>query len=183
MAGVTDEELMLAVGRGDVRAFGNLVERYRGSVMRLAFNVMRDAGEAEDVVQEAFERVWTRASDWRPRQGAHFFAWLARIALNLAIDRIRRPRQLQLEATYDAPTADPDAERCLLAREIGRRIASALEHLPERQRAAFALCQIERMSNADAAGCLGISLGALELLLVRARKSMRRELADLIEGD
>jgi RNA polymerase sigma-70 factor, ECF subfamily len=183
MAGVTDEELMLAVGRGDVRAFGNLVERYRGSVMRLAFNVVRDADEAEDIVQEAFERVWTRASDWRPRQGARFFAWLARITLNLAIDRIRRPRQLRLEDTYDAPTTDPDAERCLLAREIGRRIASALEHLPERQRTAFALCQIERMSNADAAGCLGISLGALELLLLRARKSIRRELADLIEGD
>ena len=181
MAGETDEELMVAVGNGDVRAFGKLVERYRGSVMRLAFNVVRDVGEAEDVVQEAFERVWTRASDWRPRQGVGFFAWLARIALNLAIDRTRRPRQIRLEDTDDPAATAPDAERRLLAREIGRRIGAALERLPERQRSAFALCQIERISNAEAAGRLGVSLGALELLLVRARKRMRRELADLIE--
>jgi len=160
-----------------------LVADVRPELHRYCARLVGSVIEGEDIVQEAFERVWTRASDWRPRQGARFFAWLARIALNLAIDRIRRPRQLRLEDTYDAPTRDPDAERCLLAREIGRRIASALEHLPERQRTAFALCQIERMSNAGAAGCLGISLGALELLLVRARKSIRRELADLIEGD
>jgi DNA-directed RNA polymerase specialized sigma24 family protein len=58
MAGETDEELMLAVVDGDVRAFGKLVERHRQNVMRSAFNLVRDAGEAEDVVQEAFERVW-----------------------------------------------------------------------------------------------------------------------------
>jgi RNA polymerase sigma-70 factor, ECF subfamily len=69
-----------------------------------------------------------------------------------------------------------------LAREIGRRIGAALASLPERQRTAFALCQIEQISNAEAAGRLGISLGALEPLLVRARKRMRRELADLIEA-
>ncbi|MBO0735567.1 MAG: sigma-70 family RNA polymerase sigma factor [Alphaproteobacteria bacterium] len=174
---------MSAVSRGDVRAFGCMVERYRGSVMRLAFNVLRDAGDAEDVVQEVFERVWIRASAWHPRREASFFAWLIRIALNLAIDRVRRPRQLQFGDSYDAPAATPDAEQCLLAKEIGRRIAAAFARLPERQRVAFALCQIERMRNAAAAECLGVSVGALELLLVRARKTMRRELADLLEGD
>lgn len=85
--------------------------------------------------------------------------------------------------SYDAPAAAPDAEQCLLAKEIGRRIAAAFARLPERQRVAFALCQIERMRNAAAAECLGVSVGALELLLVRARKTMHRELADLLEGD
>jgi DNA-directed RNA polymerase specialized sigma24 family protein len=60
-----------------------------------------------------------------------FFAWLARSALNHAIDRIRRSRQIQLENTDDAPTIEPDAERRLLDREIGRRISAALAVLPE----------------------------------------------------
>jgi len=184
MPAVTDEELLLAVRRRDVRAFGELVERYRGSMMRLAFNVLRDASEAEDVVQETFERLWTRAPDWRPRKNTGFFAWLARIALNLAIDRVRRRRPVEFVDPGDPTAADhPDAEQRLLAKEIGRRIAEALRMLPERQRTAFALCQIERMSNAAAAERLGVSVGALELLLVRARRTMRRELADLIEDE
>ena len=68
------------------------------------------------------------------------------------------------------------------AGEIARRIGSALARLPERQRSAFALCQIDRLSNAEAAESLGVTLGALELLLVRARKAMRQELADMIEA-
>jgi RNA polymerase sigma-70 factor (ECF subfamily) len=179
--GMTDEELMSRVVTGDQAAFGELVERHRGAVMRLAYGVVRDAAEAEDIVQDAFERVWRKAESWRPGPAARFMPWLARIALNLAIDRKRRPVAGPLDEADEVAANEPDAERQVAGRQIGRRIRTALSHLPERQRLAFAFCQIERMSNDAAAKILGVSLGALELLLVRARKSMRRDLADLTE--
>jgi RNA polymerase sigma-70 factor (ECF subfamily) len=172
---------MVRVIAGDATAFRGLVERHRSTTMRLAYGILRDAGEAEDVVQEAFERVWTKASSWRFRAEARFLPWLARIAINLALDIRRRPRPAPLEAAGEVASREPDSEHQVAGREVGQRIRAALERLPERQRLAFALCQIERQSNAAAAEALGISLGALELLLVRARKSMRRDLADLME--
>ncbi len=172
---------MTRVVAGDQAAFRELVERHRHAVMRLAFGVLRDAAEAEDVVQDAFERVWRKAGTWRPGMGSAFFAWLARIAINLAIDRKRRPAAGSLDEAAEIASDEPDSEQQAAGRQIGRRIRDALARLPERQQTAFALCQIERMSNDGAAKLLGISLGALELLLVRARKSMRRDLADLTE--
>lgn len=182
LEGEDDATLMAGIAAGAFRAFRTLVERHRDGVMGLAFRVTRDRGEAEDIVQEVFERVWTRASAWRPRDDGRVFAWLARIAVNLAIDRLRRPRPRRLDEVPDPPAPGFDAEQRLHGREIGRRITRALATLPDRQRTAFTLCQIERWSNADAADWLGVSVGALELLLVRARKTMRRELADLM-GD
>jgi RNA polymerase sigma-70 factor, ECF subfamily len=173
---------MRNVARGDAGAFRQLIERHRSRTMRVAFAILRDAAEAEDIVQEAFARVWSRAGGWEARSSASFAAWLTRITVNLAIDLRRRPRPAPLGEREDFAAADLGAEQQVAGRQIGARIRAALALLPERQRTAFALCQIERMRNADAASCLGISLGALELLLVRARKSMRRQLADLIEG-
>jgi len=177
---VSDAELMARIGRSDARAFALLVERHRGSTMRLAYRILRDRAEAEDVVQEAFERVWRLAGEWRLRDGGTVFAWLARIVINRAIDRTRAKRPEPLESVELRAEA-PNAEDEVAGRQLGARIARALEGLPERQRLAFSLCQIDRSSNADAAMTLGVSVGALELLLVRARKAMRRALADVME--
>lgn len=174
---------MHRVAASDRTAFAQLVERHRMAVMRLAYGVVRDRAEAEDIVQEAFTRVWTKAAAWEMREGARFFAWLARITINLAIDQRRRPRHQEAGIeTERAEAPGLSADQLLIGREIGARIRRAMGRLPERQRLAFALCQIEQMANADAARCLDISVGALELLLVRARKALRLDLRDLMEG-
>jgi len=173
---------MQGVAGGDAGAFRRLIKRHRNRAMRVAFAILRDAAEAEDIVQEAFVRVWARAAQWRAGEGGSFAAWLTRITVNLAIDLRRRPRPAPLGEKDDFPATGPGSDQVVAGRQIGARIRAAMAALPERQRTAFALCQIERMHNAEAARSLGISLGALELLLVRARKSMRRQLADLIEG-
>jgi RNA polymerase sigma-70 factor (ECF subfamily) len=176
----SDEALMALVAAGNRQAFGTLIERHRHRVMRLAYTVTRNRSAAEDVVQEAFLRVWSRARGWHHSGVARFSGWLGRMTINLAIDGTRRRREEPLadEMPLDA-TASDDAVH---ATEIAQRIGRALVQLPDRQRTAFALCQIERMSNAEAAASLGVSVGALELLLVRARKSMRLQLLDMIEA-
>lgn len=150
--------------------------------MRLAYGIVRNRSEAEDIVQETFIRIWTRAGGWDPSRGTRFPAWVSRVAANLAIDRRRRTRTEPLEAAADAASPGPDAEACSAAGEIQARIAAALDRLPRRQRAAFVLCQFEDLSDAEAAASLGIGLKALEQLLFRARRRLRAELADLLEA-
>ena len=178
----SDEALMDLVAGGDRQAFAVLVERHRHRAMRLAYTVTRNRSAAEDAVQEAFLRVWTKARDWDRSGAARFAAWFGRVTINLAIDGARRMREDPLDDTLPLSDTAPASDDAVHAGEIGRRIGDALADLPERQRVAFALCQIDRMSNAEAAGSLGISVGALELLLVRARKAMRSKLADMIEA-
>ncbi|PPQ33472.1 sigma-70 family RNA polymerase sigma factor [Rhodopila globiformis] len=178
----SDEELIRRVAGGDRVAFSSLVERYRGPLIRLAYGIVRNRSEAEDIVQETFIRIWTRAGDWDAARGTRFAAWVSRIATNLAIDQQRRQQTDSLDDAADAVAPGPDTEAHSMASEIQHRIERALGALPERQRTAFALCQFADLSNAEAAASMGVGIGTLEQLLVRARRRLRAELADLLEA-
>lgn len=195
----TSEELMDQVANADEKAFTELMRRHYGRCYAVAWRMLRDAGLAQDVVQETFARIWSKSHLWQSRTGGGFAAWAARITSNLAIDEYRRPARQERffaamiesaphpgfdqEAKPDfAPDlADPaqSPEKLYSSQEIGERIKTALAHLPPRQRQAFILCQIDGQSNAEAAAALGVSVGALELLLVRARRHLREDLAEL----
>lgn len=178
---VSDEELMRRVACGDRMAFTELAARYRGRIMRLAYGIVRSSGEAEDIVQETFLRIWTRACHWQPGRGAGFMAWAATIATNLAIDRSRRPLPARLDESSEVASPEAGAEERLSAKMIGRRIDGAMRKLPLRQRTAFVLCQINALTNGEAATAMGVSIGTVEQLLVRARRALRTDLADLLE--
>ena len=156
----SDEELVLKAGRGDRTAFGVLVRRHHGRVLRLAWRMVGDRSRAEDIVQEAFTRAWVKAPEWRPvAQGGtgQFTTWLGRIALNLAIDARRRVVPIGLEAAEDVAGDDPPADLQLERSERQKAVARAVASLPDRQRAAIVLTYNEGLSNAEAAQTLGIS--------------------------
>jgi RNA polymerase sigma-70 factor (ECF subfamily) len=175
----TDEALMARVGQGDRAAFQHLVNRHLGTGTALAQRVLLNRADADEVVQEAFLRVWTTAPRWRP-EGALFRTWFSRVLVNLCIDRKRKPRAEPLEAAGDPPDPARSAEQRLAEREEAAAIAAAVAELPERQRAALALCYWQEMSNIEAAAALSLSVGAVESLLVRARRALRLRLAGRI---
>jgi RNA polymerase sigma-70 factor (ECF subfamily) len=182
----SDDDLMRQAGAGDRAAFGRLVERHFVRTVALAGRIVRNRSDAEEIVQEAFMRAWIKASNWRSRGdragGAEFSTWLYRVVVNLCIDHGRRPVAAPIEAADEIADQSPGAEEQVLGHETSRRVAQAIARLPERQRAALALCYYDAMSNIDAAAALDISIGALESLLVRARRALRSELADLAEA-
>jgi RNA polymerase sigma-70 factor (ECF subfamily) len=96
--------------------------------------------------------------------------------VNLCLDRKRRPTMAPIEAAGDPADSRPDAEATLAKSQQDRHVASALQALPERQRAALVLSYFEGLSNVEAAGALELSVSALESLLVRARRALRQEL-------
>jgi RNA polymerase sigma factor (sigma-70 family) len=184
VAGETDERALMArVGAGDAAAFERIVERHMPMLHALAWRMLGDAGEAEDVVQESLVKLWVNAGGWQP-SGGGLGAWLRRIATNACVDRLRRPRPLSDEGlperADDAPLADSliDTERRRAA------VQAAVLALPDRQRAAIVLTYHEGVSNAEAASILGIGVKALESLLVRARQGLSQQLAlqGLLEG-
>ncbi len=123
--------------------------------------------------KEAFLRVWSHAPRWDANGPAQFRTWLQRIVTNLAIDFNRKPKPLPIEVAGDPPDITKNAEVSLEEDEEARQVHKALKQLPTRQRAAVALYYFEEMTAVQAAEVLGLSAGATEALLVRARKSLR----------
>ena len=171
-------------GAGDEKAFASLVARHLGRAGNIARRVVGSRAEAEDMVQEAFLRVWLKAGAWRPEAdgGAKFSTWFYRVLMNLCIDRTRRVTPAPLEAAGDPADDKPDGFDAVASAETTARVRAAVDELPERQRAALALCHYEGMSNIEAAAVLDLTVGAVESLLVRARRHLREQLADLETG-
>jgi RNA polymerase sigma-70 factor (ECF subfamily) len=166
---------MARVGAGDAPAFHTLVRRHAAAAQRIARRILRNDAWAEEIVQEAFLRVWINAARWRPR--AAFRTWLYRVVVNLCLNAKRRPADLPLIAAGDPPAAD-DAGMELERAERDRAVAAAVDALPPRQRAAIVLTYQEGLGNAEAASVLDVSVSSLEALLVRARRTLRSALGD-----
>ena len=182
----TDDELMHLIGKGDRDALAHLVQKHLPRASRIAMRVVGDRGEAEDIVQEAWLRVWRKAPSWQRQDApgaARFSTWFYRVLMNLCLDRNRRQRPASLdEIMQEWPDPAPDGLHRSLSAETARRVAVAVRGLPERQRAALTLCYFEEMSNRDAAAILDVSVGAVESLLVRARRQLAGMLADLADS-
>lgn len=176
-----DAALMHRIAKGEQQALRLLMQRHLSRTVRLAVRILGSTGAAEDVAQEAFIRVWKHAAQWENPDvaGARFSTWLYRIVLNLCIDEKRKRQFSDIDAVPEQADTRADAERGMEQQEQSARVHAALAQLPERQRAAFVLCFYEDYSNKDAADALGISVKALESLLVRARKMLR----DLLQAE
>jgi RNA polymerase sigma factor (sigma-70 family) len=177
-ADADDGALMQRVAAGDARALELIADRHTPMLFAVAWRMLGDAAEAEDVVQEAMTKAWVKAASWTP-VGGGLGGWLRRIATNLCIDRQRKRAFVSdaeiPERADDSPSAD------VLIDEARRQaaVAAAMQALPDRQRAAIVLTYYEGVSNAEAAAVLGIGVKALESLLVRARQGLSRSLVQM----
>jgi RNA polymerase sigma-70 factor (ECF subfamily) len=182
----SDEQLMARVRRGDAAAFEALFSRYGEAVRRHLAGVVRDVAAAEDLTQDVFLRLWTRAEQWECR-GA-FRAWLFRIATNLALNHLRSVRRRREELLGD-PTVDPDADGDTLAgrlidalspdpaaaleeRERSRRLRHLVEQLPIEKREIVRMIHEEEMEIREVAEQLSIPEGTVKSRLFHARRRL-----------
>jgi RNA polymerase sigma-70 factor (ECF subfamily) len=175
----TDGALVGRIAAGDGRALAEVARRHGPRLRALALRFAGGAADADDIVQETFWTLWRKADRWQPG-GPPLGAWLARIAINRAIDGDRRRRVRRFFGLEDAAeVGDPAvaAEQSVAARQELLAVSRDILSLPARQRAAILLAVGGEHSNAEIAEALGLSLGAAEQLLVRARKTLRAQLA------
>ena len=171
---------MIRVQRKDRDAFSALLGRHGTAIHAFVFRLTGNAADAEDLTQETFLRVWSRAGTWKPGR-VKFTTWAYRIARNLCIDawRTRQGSAADAEVDVEELAADATSDD---AGQTRRALEAALVALPERQRTALVLCHHQGWSNREAAQMLDVSVDALESLLSRARRSLRKTLAPYREA-
>lgn len=168
-----DVALLAAIGAGQQDAFATFMARHGPMALRLALRMTPTRQDAEDTVQDAFLRVWRHAGAWSPNGGARVTTWFYRIVMNLCLDRRRRAPMAALEDIAEPEDPSPGGLEHYSGAQARFLVREALDALPERQRAAVALCYFEEVSGQDAAKALNVSVSALESLLVRGRRSLR----------
>lgn len=175
---------MALVVSGDHRAFAAIVERHTDKFFGAAFRVCGRVHDAEDIVQEAFVKLWTKREQWKPGRGAKFTTWFYRVVVNTALDYVRR-KKLHYGDDHLAYTADqsPGQDVVMMMSEEQAQLERAIQALPERQKVAVNLCFYEDLPRQEAADVMEISLKALESLLMRGKAALRdRLLPDKIEN-
>jgi len=172
----TDEELMGRLRDGDRDAFSELVMRHTNRYYSLAYRMLSSREEAEDIVQEAFLTLWSSPTSWDGGRETKFTTWFYRVVWNSCIDRKRKQRPLQMDDGFDPPDEGRGAEEALEMKRRKENIDACIGELPVSQQTALALCFYEGVSNRVAAEIMGVSVKALESLLMRAKAKLRSKL-------
>jgi len=179
-------EIKALVAGGDRGAacerYGELVAHQQRRAVRIAYQYLRDAHDADEAVQDAFVKVFTHITSYR--EDLPFEVWFTRILVNACLDlRKARSRRLRWSApltpAHDAKPIDPVArdqspEQRLVSQERAAEIAAALETLPGRQRTVFTLCHVAEQSTAEVSHALGVSEATVRVHLFRAVHRLRR---------
>jgi RNA polymerase sigma-70 factor (ECF subfamily) len=174
-----DAALLLRIARGEEPALGLLVTRYGHGIAAVATRYLGSASDAEDVVQDTLFRVWQHAARFDPAR-ARASTWIYAIAVRLCIDRLRKLKLRRilglgrgLDETHDSPDPSPTSDRTVTDRQELALTRKAIAALPDRQRMAILLSAVAGLDHGRIAETLDISPGAVEQLLVRARRTLR----------
>lgn len=189
-ASVLDEaELVARIVAGDDKAFEVVMRRYNGKLFRVARAILRDDGEAEDALQDAYLDAFRHIAAFRG--GARLSTWLTRIVINHALTRLRRQKRDGVVVPFsgsaapedDPPEADVADERsesppaATLRAEIRRTLERRIDELPAAFRSVFVMREVEDMTVEETAECLSIPAATVRTRLFRARALLREALA------
>ena len=178
-----ESQAIAAVKGGDRNAYDYLVTKYMKRVMSVAWGIVRNAADAEDLAQEAFVKAFQSMD--RFRSGEPFGPWIFRIVTNLSLDVMKhRTKFRDEELSGDEPAARRDsASLPATTSEIGARIDQAIESLPQMQRVVARLFLVEGFEHFEIASMTALSEGTIRSHLSLARKKLREQLADIYGGD
>jgi len=171
-----DARLMERIGRGDEVAFAMLLKRHSDRFYRIAYRFAGNRSETEDIVQEAFLKLWAKPHLWQAGRNAAFTTWFYRIVVNLCLDHKRKKHPASLADDSWVEDSRHSQEENLMYDEKQQWLAAQIAALPDRQRMALNLCFYEEISNQEAAHLMGIKVKALESLLIRAKTTIKHQL-------
>ena len=173
---VNEIELVTKAQSGDRNAFSELVRAHAQGVLHVIYRMCGDAHVAEDAAQETFIQAWLRLPSYRPR--ASLRNWLYRIAVNIAIDMLRKEKRILPGAVEDMALKDPRPGPEAMASNSERveTVQKAVLALPEASRAVLVLREYEGLSYHEIAEALDIPVGTVMSRLNYARRLLRASL-------
>ena len=170
--GADEPELVAAVQEGNSRAFEKLVARYMDPAYAVSLSILRHEQDAEDAVQAAFIRALDRIGQLRP--GSRFGPWFYRVLRSTCLNLRRRELLRSHAEVPDTARSAHDVHREFERREARARVLEALEQLPERQRTAVMMYDLEGYDHADIAEILEIAVGTSRANLHHGRQALKR---------
>lgn len=172
-----DEGLIGRIQKGDHQAFALLVKRHTDKFYGLAWRLLGNDAEADDVVQDAFLKLWAQPDLFRIDGGAKFTTWFYRVVSNMALDKLRgRKRWSGTEVPEDLADSGKLSDQGYEEKQMQTQIEQSIKALPERQKLALNLCFYQDVSVQDAAAIIGVGEKAVESLLMRAKTGLRNDL-------
>lgn len=188
-----EEKLIAQAQQGDVAAYNRLVLHYQDIVYSVALRIMKDPTSAEDATQEAFISAYKALKRFR---GGSFKSWLLRIVTNACYDELRW-RKRRPQSSLDAITEEFESPSFMADDSVGPEerqqqvelidaVERCLEELPDEQRIAAVLCDVEGRDYKDIADIMSTSLGTVKSRISRARSKLRdclRDFGELLPSD
>jgi len=181
-----DVALIRRMCDADETALGALYDRWARSLYSLVFHLLKDADEAEDVVEETFWQAWRKASSYEPSRGA-VSTWLLTIGRRRALDRLRTKNRRREESTHSgilADVASPASDPLQMVESSERRsnVLTALRALPDEQREVLELGYFQGLSQSEIADTTGQPLGTVKTRMRLAMQKLREPLSMYREG-
>jgi RNA polymerase sigma-70 factor (ECF subfamily) len=187
----TDEALVEAVRGGDDRAFEQIFERHRRRVARMVGRFFNQPDRVEEILQDAFTKVYFGLGSYSPERGPAFSAWLSRVVINSCYDELRRVRRrpessiseitsdetVLLKATLGSGSPRPDAESVVISRDLANKL---LARLSADDRMVLTLLDAEEMSVAEISVVMGWKISKVKVRAHRARHSLRKVLGEFV---
>ena len=176
VSGLNDEEIVRRVLDGETALFELIVRRYNQRLFRTTRAILRDDDAAEDAMQEAYLRAFAKLDQFTGE--ARFSTWLTKIAVYEALGRLRKAKfEEELDETMDA---EDNPERAAYGRELQSAIEQAVDSLPPMYRTIFVMREVNELSVAETADCLGITQENVKTRLHRARTLLQKRLEQAI---
>ncbi|HXV84541.1 MAG TPA: sigma-70 family RNA polymerase sigma factor [Candidatus Binatia bacterium] len=171
-----DQDLLALIQDGSHQAFAELVERHTQRFYRLAYRYMQTKETAEDIVQDAFLRLWENPASFRPDRSSKFTTWFYRIVVNLCLDWQKKKRAIPLDEAMPLVDEQETADEAMIRIQGQKLLEKEIAALPERQRTALNLCFDEGLTNQEAAEVMKVNLKALQSLIMRAKTTLKQRM-------
>ena len=184
---IPDEQLMSAAKSGDQVAFAELVDRLTDHIYGLAFRLLGNSQDAQDITQDTFIQMWESRHRWSPRGAVS--TWAYRIAMNLCLNRLRSRKRWRLFSINPQTDESPPAvelpidsadspETVIEQADLKHHLESAISQLPPRERASIILRHQQGLSLKEVAKVMDMTAFGVNSLLFRARKRLQELLSD-----
>lgn len=177
-----DAQAVERIRLGDTTAVADLYDRHGGTAFGLALKILRDEGEAEDVVHDAFVAIVQRVDQYHAERGT-VAAWLVTTVRNLALDRTRRKTRraqiVEAELRHEPTDVPRNPELALYAERERERVRQAMSSLPDAQRQTLEIAFFEGLSYPEIAARENVPLGTIKSRAARALHALRAQLEEL----
>ena len=177
-----DESLIRQIQEGSHEAFATLVDRHSNRFYRMAYRLVSSKDDAEDIVQEAFLKLWDRPNLWKPDKGAKFTTWFYRVVINLCFDHRKKNKLISLPEDIEFSDENPGPDVLYDLHQKQALLERFIHELPERQQIAVNLCFYEGLSNNEAAQIIGVKVKALQSLVMRAKTTLKYNVKQYLGG-